>query len=185
MNIEQAQQDMRFAYANGAPGILVSGLVWLVAGVIAYQVSPKASILALFIGGMLIHPLGMLLSKLMKRPSSHTKGNPLAPLAFESTILLFIGLFIAYSAFLIKPEFFYPIMLMVIGGRYLIFQTLYGLRLYWFLGGLLALAGVWCILLNTEFMIGAFIGAGIEILASIGFFITAASNTTKNITNNN
>src|SRR5690625_1707148 len=33
-------------------------------------------------------------------------------------------------------------MLLVIGGRYLVFATIYGMRLYWVLGLALALAGV-------------------------------------------
>jgi hypothetical protein len=175
MNIKQSQKDMRFAYINGAPGMFVSGVVWLISGVISYQVSPQASILALFIGGMFIHPLSMLIAKASKRPGNHTKGNPLAPLAIESTFLLFIGLFIAFSAFQLKPELFFPIMLMIIGGRYLLFQSMYGLKLYWFVGAALALSGMLCILLNAEFTLGAFIGAGIEIIVAILILMTTDS----------
>ena len=89
---QSAQLDMRTAYMGGASGMLVSGLVWLTAALVGWQLGVKASVLTLFFGGMLIHPLGVLLDKLAGRSGQHSKGNPLAPLALESTVLLFIGL---------------------------------------------------------------------------------------------
>lgn len=41
-----------------------------------------------------------------------------------------------------KLEWFFPAMLLMIGGRYLTFATLYGMRLYWALGLALGAAGV-------------------------------------------
>ena len=35
LTFTQAQADMRSGYFDGAPGIFVSGLVWLVAGLVA------------------------------------------------------------------------------------------------------------------------------------------------------
>ena len=35
-----AQQDMRTAYLGGAPGLLVSGSVWAIAGVVCLMRSP-------------------------------------------------------------------------------------------------------------------------------------------------
>jgi cell division protein FtsX len=118
----------------------------------------------LFIGGMFIHPLAMLLSKALKRPGKHDPQNPLGKLALESTIIVFVGLFLAFYVSKLQIEWFYPIMLMIIGVRYLIFQTIYGSKLYWALGAVLTLAGVYCILLGASFLIGAFIGGLTEIL---------------------
>lgn len=75
---------------------------------------------------MAIHPLAMLLSKALGRPGKHRADNPLAALALESTFLLFIGLFIAFVVAQVRGDWFYPIMLLIIGGRYLVFATLYG-----------------------------------------------------------
>ena len=72
----------------------------------------------------------------------------------------------AFSVFQIDPSFFFPIMLMTIGGRYIIFATLYGLRIYWVVGGILAIAGVACMLLPVAFSVGAFIGGGVELIFS-------------------
>jgi len=165
MLFKDAQKDMRQAYLGGATGALVSGLVWIIAGLVALSFSEKNSIIALFIGGMFIFPISNLLDKfLFKRSAKHSPDNPLGQLALESTVLLFIGLFIAFAVAQKNIEWFYPIMLLTIGGRYLTFATLYGMRIYWLLGALLALAGVLLFVLNAPFVWGAFIGGMIEIV---------------------
>ncbi len=55
-------------------------------------------------------------------------------------------------------------MLMMIGVRYLMFQTVYGNKLYWLLGVTLIIAGMFCILLGAPFIIGAFIGGITELV---------------------
>ncbi len=167
MQFEEAQRDMNYAYFGGASGVMVSGLVWCIAGVVALMYANLTSMLTLFFGGMLIHPLGVLLDKVLKRPGSHNPQNPLGKLALESTVILFVGLFLAFSVAKLQVEWFYPIMLMTIGVRYLLFNTLYGIRTYWLLGIILMMSGVLCILLDLSFVSGAFIGGGIEILFSL------------------
>ena len=173
MDFNDAQKDMRYAYLSGATGVFVSGLVWLLAGTVAFFVSLQAGMVALFFGGMLIHPLGVMLDKMFGRPGNHKSGNPLGALALESTFLLFIGLFIAYSAAQVRPEWFFTIMLMTIGGRYLTFQTIYGLRVYWALGAVLAVAGMLMMMFGVLTAYTAFIGGAIEVLFAILLFYLA------------
>ena len=61
-------------------------------------------------------------------------------------------------------------MLLSIGARYLMFQTLYGLKSYWLLGGSLILAGALVLVLKLPFASGAFIGSAIEIGFSLVLF---------------
>ena len=56
----------------------------------------------------------------------------------------------------------YPAMLLVIGGRYLTFSTLYGLRIYWACGGVLALAAFLLVFAKAPVQAGAFAGAAVE-----------------------
>ena len=140
-NLSDAQADMRLGYLSGAPGVLVSGTVWLVAGIVAWRVSPTNAVWALFVGGALIHPIGVVLTKILGRSGSHTPGNPLASLAAANTCWLIFSLPLAYAVSLLRIEWFFPAMLLVIGGRYLTFDVLYGMRIYWLCGGALALAG--------------------------------------------
>lgn len=164
MKFTEAQENMRKAYFGGGPGAFASGTVWLTAGITALISTKQISVMVFFFGGMLIHPLGIVLSKALKRSGKHKKGNPLSSLALESTFLLFIGLFIAYLALQVRPNWFFPIMILIIGGRYLVFSSIYGLRIYWVFGALLILSGVAGFLFNPPFHFIGLIGGIIEIL---------------------
>jgi hypothetical protein len=167
MKFEDAQKDMNFAYFGGGTGVLVSGLIWCIAGLVGLLYTNQYSMLTLFFGGMFIFPLSLLLAKMLKRPGNHDPRNPLSKLALESTILLFVGLFLAFIVAKLQVEWFYPIMLLTIGVRYLLFNTLYGIKIYWILGAILMFSGAACIILNADFIIGAFVGGITEILFSV------------------
>ncbi|MEN8637215.1 hypothetical protein ABFV74_16015 [Pseudoalteromonas distincta] len=77
MKFEYAQQNMNLAYFGGGTGVLVSGLVWCIAGFVALLLSNQSSMLTLFFGGMFIHPLAMLLSKALKRSGNHWTSHSL------------------------------------------------------------------------------------------------------------
>jgi len=167
MNFSEAQEDMRKSYFGGGPGAFASGLVWITSGVTALTSTNQTSVLIFFFGGMFIHPLGILLSKVLNRSGKHKKGNPLSHLALESTFILFIGLFIAFLTLQIRPNWFFPIMILIIGGRYLMFSSIYGMRIYWALGAALVLAGIGGFIFNTPFYLIGLIGGIIEILFSL------------------
>ncbi len=167
MTVIEAQEDMRKSYFGGGPGALVSGIIWLTSGITALMSTAQISVLVFFFGGMLIHPLGIVLSKALNRSGKHKTGNPLSSLALESTFLLFIGLFIAYFVLQIRPDWFFSIMILIIGARYLIFSSIYGMRIYWAFGTTLILSGIVGFLFNSSFYIIGLIGGIIEILFSI------------------
>lgn len=170
MDFIASQRDMNKAYIGGATGVFASGLVWGLSGIIAVVISNMAGMAALFIGGMFIFPLSIGLSKLYKRSGKHDPNNALKHLAFENLAILFVGLFLAFTVAKTDFQFFFPIMLLAIGTRYLSFQTLYGLKSYWILGVLLMLSGVSILVLNLPFVAGAFIGSAIEIIFSFILF---------------
>ncbi len=177
MNIADAQRDMRHAYFDGAPGVLASGLVWLMAGAVALAKGADASIVALFIGGIFIHPVAMAISKLVGRPGNHTRGNPLGPLAMEGTIFMLMCLPLVYGLSRWRLEYFFPAMLMVIGGRYLTFATLYGKRVFWAFGAVLGLSAYALVRLNAPFVLGAFAGGVLEVLFAGWLFAAARGKT--------
>ncbi len=162
MSVTEAQSDMRRGYDSGGPGILASSLAWLVAAGVAALASPQRAVWALLIGGMFIHPVGLLLCKLMGARGAHTKGNPLGQLAGASTFWLIFCLPIAYVLSVRQPGLFFPAMLLIIGGRYLVFATLYGMKLYWVLGLVLAAAGFALASLHASAFVGALVGAVLE-----------------------
>ena len=172
-----AQANMRSGYLSGAPGVFVSGCVWLAAGLVAALKSPSIAVIVLLVGGALIHPASVVLTKALGRAGAHDPGNPLAPLALEGTFWLLAGIAIAYCMSVLRLEWFFPAMLLLIGGRYLTFQTLYGLRIYWLCGALLCLAGVGLGIVRAPAYLSALSGAAIELVFAARVLAHARHNT--------
>jgi len=162
LNIAESQRDMRYAYFGGTTGLVASATAWLIAGIVAINGTPNSAVITLFIGGIFIHPVAIILSKILGRPGKQASNNPLGALALESTFLLLLSLPIAYGISLYRIEWFFPAMLLIIGGRYFIFSTLYGNRLYWLCGATLALVAFLLVMFSAPFWFGAFSGAVIE-----------------------
>lgn len=141
MEIAKAQADMRAAYVGGSPGVLVSGLVWLVAGWLWDRSGVESGFTALFVGGILIFPASLLVSRLVFRAPKVATANPLERLALESTFTLFAGSLLAYCFLRVAPELAFPAMAVAIGVRYFVFRTVYGSAIFWVLGGALATLG--------------------------------------------
>jgi len=170
-SIFTAQSDMRSGYANGAIGAMVSGTIWLVAALVAHQVSSQTAIWTLFFGGMLIHPLGILLCKVLGIPGRHSKENPLSGLVMETTFFMLFCIPLALLLSLQNHAWFFQGMLLIIGGRYLTFSTLYGLKTYWVLGGILASASFVLFALKADSALSALVGSTIELIFGVYMFL--------------
>jgi hypothetical protein len=173
MLVTDAQRDMRLAYFDGAPGMLTSATVWLTAGIVSLRASPERGVWALLIGGALIHPVSVLLVKALGRSGKHCPGNPFGSLALATTFWLVLSCVLAYAVSLLRIEWFFPAMLLVIGGRYLTFSTLFGARIYWACGATLMLASYALWRTNAAPAFGAFIGAAVEATFAIAIFALA------------
>lgn len=169
-DINAAQQDMRRGYVSGASGILASSFAWFAATYAAWRISPEQAVWVLFVGGALIYPASVVIARLLRAPGSFTKGNPLAGLASANTAWLIFSLPLAWVVSLQRLEWFFPAMMLVIGGRYLTFATLYGMRLYWVLGMALAGAGVLLGWTGAAPALSALTGASIEFAFAIVAF---------------
>lgn len=167
--IKYAQLDMQEAYLAGYPGIIISGVVWLISGLVSIYSSPKEAIWTLLIGGMFIHPVSILVNKFLKASGKHAKDNPLGCLALEGTIFMIMCLPLAYLLSLQKVEWFFQGMLLIIGGRYLTYSTLYGIRHYWILGIALGITAYLLFTFNLPSHISVLSGAALEL--SFGSFM--------------
>ena len=172
----QAQTDMCKGYANGSIGIIVSGLIWLISATISYQHSAKQAVWTLLIGGMFIHPVGVLLSKVIGLSGTHTKGNPLGNLAMEGTIFMIMCLPLAFGLSLQHTEWFFQGMLLIIGGRYLTFASIYGIRLYWILGAVLGVAAYLLFYFKVHSLGSLLTGSLIEISFGLLMFFSFRRN---------
>lgn len=161
--ISRAQTDMCKGYANGSIGIIISGLIWLTSAIVSFQFSAKQAIWTLLIGGVFIHPLSVLVGKTMGISGTHTKGNSLGNLAMEGTLFMLMCLPLAFGLSLQHSEWFFHAMLMIIGGRYLTFASIYGIRLYWILGATLGVASYLLFSFKIQSFGSAMTGSLIEI----------------------
>lgn len=167
MTVSQAQTDMRQGYYSGGPGIFASALAWTAAAGTAAMGWPGQAVWVLLIGGALIVPVGFLICRLFGARGAHTKGNPLGSLAGASTFWLIFLLPLAYVLGIYNSGWFFAAMLLIIGGRYLVFATLYGMRLYWILGLSLAAAGFLSGALDATATLGASAGAALELVFAV------------------
>ena len=174
-SIKEAQTDMRREYRNGATGVLVSGIVWIATAVIMYNSSAKQAIWALLIGGAFIHPVSTLINKVIGINESTSKDNKLVSLALEGTIFMLMTIPVAYGLSQVRVEWFFQGMLLIIGGRYLTFHTVYGNKLYWLLGGLLGASAYYLYASNTPSLVTTLTGGLIEVLFSVVLFYDFAS----------
>jgi len=167
MEFTELQRDMCRAYVNGGLGVLVSGIVWIVAGLVTQNISLQAGMVALFFGGMAIHPLSLLLEKLIYKREKAIASNPLEMLALQTTPFLIIGLVIGFVISDTHANWFFAIALLAVGARYLVFQTIYGIPLYIILGAVLIAVGfvsIWFLRLPPYQV--AIAGGAIELLFS-------------------
>jgi hypothetical protein len=166
MTFSEAQADLRHAYSNGAIGIAVSGMVWLISGLVALFVDATTGMITLFFGGMAIYPVSLIIEKARGRGKA-SAGNGLEMLGLLTVPIMLSGLFAGYLVSGDHPSWFFSIALMAIGCRYLTFHTLYGLTHYIALGLLLIAFGFSTILWLPIAAAYVAIGGGvIELLAA-------------------
>lgn len=91
----------------------------------------------------------VLLNKLIGLSGTHAKGNQLGNLAMEGTIFYDNVSALGVWPFIAKTEWFFQAMLLIIGGRYVTFTTLYGTRFFWVLGAVLGISA--CLLFYFKF----------------------------------
>lgn len=171
---EVQQHEMRQAHFDGAPGILVSGLVWLAAALVCYQLGINKAVWTLLIGGALIYPISTVVTKALGRSAKTSKANALNQLGMASTIWLILCCAMAYGLFLLKPELFFPAMMATIGSRYLVFASMFGRVFFWIMGVSLILAGCLVFYSATPPVFAAGLGGLIEIVFAFLLFSIAS-----------
>jgi hypothetical protein len=170
-NLQVAQGDMRSGYGYGSIGVFISGVVWILSALAVNLYSSHNGIWTLIIGGMFIFPISTLIAKLIGIKGGHDKNNPLGKLAMESTVWMIMCIPLAYGLSLMKTEWFFQAMMMIIAGRYLTFASIYGMRIYWVLAGILGLTAYALFKLEMGACISALTGGLVEILFGIIIYI--------------
>ena len=159
MDIQDAQREVRSVYIGGFWGQLVSSVIWLVSATLGTWVTPKVSILTAVIGGFFIFPLTQMLLRLSGRRASVSKENSFHYLGMQVALVLPFSMLLLVPVGLYHLNLFFPALLVLLGAHYLPFATLYGMRMFLFLAGILMAAGVVVAhYFSGIFSLGAWIG---------------------------
>jgi hypothetical protein len=158
MHIEDAQREVRSVYIGGFWGQLVSSVIWLVSAALGTWVTPKASILAVIIGGFFIFLLTQMLLRLSGRPASVSQENPFHYLGMQVAFVLPLSMLLLVPVALYRLNWFFPALIILLGAHYLPFATLYGMRMFLALAGILiALGVVVALYFSQTFSLGAWL----------------------------
>ena len=170
MEIQDAQRESRSVYIGGFWGQLVSSVIWLAAAALGTWVTPKASILSLVIAGFFIFPLTQMLLRLSGRPASVSRENPFNSLGMQIAFVLPFSMLLLVPVGLYNLNLFFPALMVLLGAHYFPFATLYGMRMFLFLGGILIAAGVVVArYFSGTFSLGAWVGGlALFVFACIG-----------------
>ena len=159
MNIRDAQREVRSVYIGGFGGQLVSSVIWLASAALGTWVTPKASILAAVIGGFFIFPLTQMLLHLSGRPASVSKENQFHYLGMQVALVLPFSMLLLVPVGRYNLNLFFPALMVLLGAHYLPFATLYGMRVFLLLAGILMAAGIVVAhYFSGTFSLGAWIG---------------------------
>ena len=165
MDFQDAQREVRSVFIGGFWGQLVTSVIWLVSATLGTWVSPKASILSIVIGGFFIFPLTQMLLRFSGRRASLSRGNPFNSLAIQVAFVLPFSMLLLVPVGLYSLNWFFPALMVLVGAHYLPFASLYGMRMFLFLAGILIAMGVviahW---FSGTFSLGAWI-AGVTLFA--------------------
>ncbi|HXV13437.1 MAG TPA: hypothetical protein VEC56_04465 [Candidatus Krumholzibacteria bacterium] len=165
MHIADAQREVRTVFQGGFVGSLVSAALWGTSTALATVRSPRAGIIALTLGGVLIFPVTSALLKLTQGRGALSKENPLDKLAMQVAFTIPFALPVVGGAALYKLSWFYPAMLVIVGAHYLPFVFLYGMRAFYVLGGGMIMAGVMIgLYANESFTLGGWVGTAMFVV---------------------
>ena len=165
MDIQDAQREMRSVYIGGFWGQLVSSVIWLASAAVGTWVSPKASILTVVIGGFFIFLLTQMLLRLSGRRARVRKENTFHSLGMQVAFVLPFSMLLLVPVGLYNLNWFFPALMVLLGAHYLPFATLYGMRMFLFLAGILIGAGVVIAqYFSGTFSLGAWV-AGVALFA--------------------
>lgn len=176
MEIRNAQREVRSVYIGGFWGQLVSAAVWLVSAALGAWGTPKASILAAVIGGFFIFPVTKLLLRLSGRRASTSRDNPFHWLGMQTALVLPFSMLLLFPVGLYRLNWFFPALMILVGAHYLPFASLYGMRMFLFLAGILIIEGtVIAMYFPHPFSLGAWSGGvTLFVFAWIGRSIATA-----------
>lgn len=141
MTLFESQKEMRSAFLGGFAGQMISGLIWLLASLVSLFSSPIYGMLLLFFGCMCIFPLTKLTLRTIGRAAKVSEENGLWALGSQVSFTVPINFLLVGAIILDRYMWFFPAAMIIVGGHYLPFITLYGMKMFGILALILILGG--------------------------------------------
>lgn len=142
MDVRNAQRENRSVYIGGFWGQLLYATIWLASAALGTWVTPKASILAIVIGGMFVFPLMKVMLRLSGRRTSLSRENPFTSLGMQVALVLPFSMLLLVPVGLYDLNLLFPALMVLTGAHYLPFTFLYGMRMFLFLAAMLMAEGL-------------------------------------------
>src|SRR6202022_5109737 len=114
MDIQDAQREVRSVYIGGFWGQLVSSVIWLVSAALGTWVTPRASILAVVIGGFFIFGLTQMLLRLSGRRARVSRENPLHWLGMQVAFVLPFSMLLLVPVGFYRLNWFFPALMILL-----------------------------------------------------------------------
>ncbi|HLU61635.1 MAG TPA: hypothetical protein VKZ99_04725 [Gammaproteobacteria bacterium] len=163
MSLDDARREARCIYVCGAPGQLISSLVWFLSAALGTWVSWRAAMWALVAGGIFIFVALEAFIRLIGRRPSLSPGNPLNPLVMQIAFTLPFMLPLIVAAFRGQPDWLYPAFLVALGAHFLPFMFFFGLWHFGVIAMLLAGCGIVFGVVTTEaWQVAGWVGAVLQ-----------------------
>jgi hypothetical protein len=165
MEIIQAQTDVRDTFRGGFVGQLVSAALWGSSAAACTWHSFRLGEIILVLGGFLIFPLTQLALRVAGHEHALPKGHPMNALGIQIAFGLGLTLPVVIGIAALRPAWFYPAFMILLGAHYLPFVFMYGM---WQFAGLCAAlvgAGVTIgMYLPQPLSLGAWVAAALLVL---------------------
>lgn len=164
--------DCRRCHLGGAVYLMVEGILWCLSATFGAVGLIPVAMLLLLIGGMFIHPIATICSKLFKLPSPN-KSNRLPVLITWVALTIPLGLPLLFMAVADgRTNLFFPAFATLVGAHWLPFAYVYSMKSFIVIAGLMVLTGsLFGFVFTQSFSTCGFIVGGLLLLFAIIHYV--------------
>ena len=173
IELHDQHTEYRRCHLGGAVYLGVEAALWLLSASLGASRQIPAAMLVLAVGGMFIHPIALLCSRLLRLPSPD-KFNRLPVLTTWIALTIPLGLPLVFMATRSGHEnLFFPAFAVLVGAHWLPFAYIYSMKSYLAIAGILVLAGVFFgfVLVRSFSACGFFVAGILLLFAAIHYFV--------------
>ncbi len=164
--------EYRRCHLGGSVYLVVEGVLWLLSATLGATGHIPGAMLVLLIGGVFIHPIATVCSRLLRLPLP-AKSNRLPLLNTWIALTIPLGLPLVFMAISnSREDLFFPAFAVLVGAHWLPFAYVYGMKSFLALAGILVLGGIlFGFVFSGHFSACGFFTGGIHLLFAAVHFV--------------